>query len=73
MLYSILPEWLYSIISKNFIQDYIYEIRIRIGKPIMINYKGRFLAVNENKDYSNQVIIFYQWQQNNQYMLITIK
>lgn len=45
MLYNIFPEWLYNKIKQDFLQDYIFEIRIRTGKPIMINYKGRYVPL----------------------------
>lgn len=57
MLYNILPEWLYNIINKNYLYDYIYELRIRNGKPITINYKGRFENLVETKDYSKNMIL----------------
>lgn len=36
------PNWLFDIISKNYLSSFIYEIRIRINKPIMINYRGKY-------------------------------
>lgn len=56
MLYDILPEWLYNLINKNYLYEYIYEIRIRINKPIVINYKGKYIVLSEKVDYSNSVI-----------------
>ena len=57
MLYNILPEWLYNHINKNFLLDYVYEIRIRLNKPIMINYKGRYIELKDSKDFSASIII----------------
>lgn len=57
MLYNILPEWLYNFINKNYMYDYVYEIRIRVGKPVMINYKGKFIALSDSKDFSSNLIL----------------
>lgn len=57
MMNSILPEWLSEIISKNFLFEYLYEVRIRLGKPIMVNYKGRYVELKEIQDYSTNLII----------------
>ena len=48
---SLLPEWLYDEISKNFIQEYIYEIRIRINKPIVVNYRGTYTLLSKKEGY----------------------
>ena len=56
-MHNIFPEWLYSIINKNFLYDYIYEIRIRANKPIMINYKGKYLELKETNEFSKNTII----------------
>ena len=39
-MFNIFPEWLYNKIAAEYLKDHIYEIRIRLGKPIIINYKG---------------------------------
>ncbi len=57
MLYNILPEWLYELINKKFVSEYVYEIRIRINKPIVINYKGKDTILCETKDYTNNMIL----------------
>lgn len=48
---SLLPEWFYDEISKNFIQEYIYEIRIRINKPIVVNYRGTYTLLSKKEGY----------------------
>lgn len=60
MLYDILPEWLFAIINKNFLIDYIYEIRIRINKPVMVNYKGVFKSLFDNDNFQHNAIIANQ-------------
>jgi stage III sporulation protein AA len=42
MLYNLLPEWLYNEISKKYILEFVFEIRLRIGKPILVNFKGKY-------------------------------
>ena len=62
---SLLPEWLYDEISKNFIQEYVYEIRIRINKPIVVNYRGNYCMLSKkdgfvtNCLYANSDLINY--------------
>ena len=53
---NFLPEWLYKKISSDFVMDYVFEIRVRIGKPIMVNYRGKYQAVLENVNYKNSFI-----------------
>lgn len=60
MLYDILPEWLFGLLTKNYLIDYIQEIRIRINKPIMINYKGKLIALFENENYQKSVVVANQ-------------
>ena len=57
---SILPEWLCEKISKHYIFDYIFEIRIREGKPVMVNYKGSYKPVLENQGYIQTYVIANQ-------------
>ena len=57
MLSDILPNWLYELIDKNFLYEYVYEIRIRNGKPIMLNYKGRYVEIKDNQNYSKGIIV----------------
>lgn len=51
MLYNLLPDWLVAIIKENFVFDYIYEIRLRVNKPITICYKGNYQTLLEKQDY----------------------
>ena len=53
---SIFPEWLNAILSKNFVESYIFEVRIRIGKPIMVNYKGKYYSLEEKNGYNNMTV-----------------
>jgi len=48
---NILPGWLYSQISNNYLLDYVTEIRIRINKPIIICYKGRYEVLQQRDGY----------------------
>ena len=57
MLYNLLPEWLYNLIMHEFVLEYVYEIRVRLGKPIVVNYKGNFQFLYETEDYKKNVIV----------------
>ncbi len=57
MLYNLLPEWLYNLITHEFVLEYVYEIRVRLGKPIVVNYKGNFQFLYETEDYKKNVIV----------------
>ena len=57
MLCNILPDWLYKIISQNYMLDDIYEIRLRQDKPIMVNHKGEYKQLKSNNRYSGNVLI----------------
>ena len=48
---EILPEWLSEKILKNYVYDYIFEIRLRLNKPISLNYKGRYQNLIERDGY----------------------
>lgn len=50
-MFNILPEWLYNKLSNDFVLEYLYEIRIRAGKPIIVNYKGRYETLIEKDNY----------------------
>ena len=60
MLYDLLPNWMYAIIDKNYLIDYIYEIRVRVNKPIMVNYKGKLNQLINNDNYQKTSIIASQ-------------
>ena len=53
---SIFPEWLGNILEKNFVESYIFEVRIRVGKPIMVNYKGKYYLLEEKNGYNNMTV-----------------
>lgn len=53
---GIFPEWLNNILAKNFVENYIFEARIRIGKPIMVNYKGKYFSLEEKNGYNNMTV-----------------
>ncbi len=57
MLCNILPEWLYQMLVKNYSLDEVYEIRIRINKPIMINHKGKYLKLEDCRGFQKTTII----------------
>lgn len=51
------PKWLFDYISNNFILEYIYEIRIRLNKPIIINYCGKYEVLYEKNTFKPKSII----------------
>lgn len=61
----LLPKWLFDFISKKYLLDYIYEIRIRINSPIMINYRGSYefltnkVGFDDKFVYANSDLISY--------------
>lgn len=57
MLCNILPDWLYKIIAEKYRLDNVYEIRIRLNKPIMINYQGVSIKLNVNNGYHSGEVI----------------
>ena len=59
-MYKLLPRWLYDYIIKNYNIDYIYELRIRINKPIKINYKGNYETISKVNNYSSGPMIASQ-------------
>ncbi len=54
-MFSILPEWLSNKLKSDYVSDYIYELRIRLNRPIIINYKGSYknITYKENGLISN--------------------
>ena len=48
---KILPDWLAEKITTNYVFDYVYEIRVRLNKPISINYKGKYQNICERDGY----------------------
>ena len=60
MLYNILPEWLYSEISKNFPIENLYEVRIRANKPITVNFKGNYQTLKQQNGYGKNFIASYE-------------
>ena len=38
---SLLPAWLYLAISKEFPEEFIQELRVRLNRPLLVNFKGR--------------------------------
>lgn len=55
-MFSIFPEWLNNLLEKNFTKNYIFEVRIRIGKPIIVNYKGKYVSLTEKNGYNNMLV-----------------
>ncbi len=53
---SIFPEWLNTILDKNFASKFVFEVRIRIGKPIMVNYKGKYQPLTDKNGYNNMTV-----------------
>lgn len=56
MLCNILPDWLYKIIIENYDIECLYEIRIRLEKPIIVNYKGEYNYLKTNSYNYNKII-----------------
>lgn len=48
---NILPQWLFDIISKNYLLDFVTELRIRLNKPLVICYKGRYEILQNKNSY----------------------
>lgn len=46
MIDAILPEYLVDILKNKLKYEYVYEIRIRSGLPVCINYGGRYYYLN---------------------------
>ena len=46
MIDAILPEYLVDILKKKLKYEYVYEIRIRSGLPVCINYGGKYYYLN---------------------------
>ena len=57
MLYNLLPEWLYEEITKQYIKEYVYEIRVRIGKPIVVNFRGNYQPLTHKEGYVSNYVI----------------
>lgn len=57
MLYNLLPEWLFNLINKNFILEYVFEIRIRLNKPITVNHKGVYQVLVDKEKFNRPAII----------------
>ncbi|MBQ8424969.1 MAG: stage III sporulation protein AA [Clostridia bacterium] len=54
---KLFPKWLFDYIVNNYIIDYIYEIRIRLNKPIIVNYRGNYEVLSEKNNYNSKPII----------------
>lgn len=54
---KILPDWLVEKITSNFALEYIYEIRLRLNKPIFINYKGKCQKIIDREGYNLYPVI----------------
>ena len=56
MLENILPEKIHRVLNTKLNKNYIYELRLRADKPIVINYMGKYEYVCQNgitKDRTN--------------------
>lgn len=52
----LLPKWLFDYISNNYLLDYIFEIRVRLNSPIMINYRGNYEFLKEKVNFENKFV-----------------
>ena len=57
---NIFPEWLYQKLAKDYLLDYVYEVRVRLNKPIAICYKGNYENITIKNGYASQNIIATQ-------------
>ena len=57
MLYSILPEWLLAIIREKYSLEMVYEVRLRLNKPIVLCIKGRYELLTKKQDYRECVVL----------------
>lgn len=55
-MFNIFPEWLNNLLEKNFVVNYIFEVRIRVNKPIVVNYKGKYVFLQEKNGYNNMMV-----------------
>lgn len=53
---NIFPDWLNNILDKHFVPNFIFEVRLRIGKPIIVNYKGKYVSVEDKNGYNNMKV-----------------
>ena len=56
-MYRLLPRWLYELLLKRYKVASIYEIRIRLNRPIKINYQGKYEAVYEGEFFNSPKVI----------------
>lgn len=52
---NLLPTWLYLAITKDFPEEYVYELRIRKNKPLQVNFKGRLFELVINDGMKNEI------------------
>ena len=45
------PTWLFDILKRQFLLDNIFEIRIRLNKPIVVNYLGSYKLILSDNGY----------------------
>lgn len=56
-MFNILPDWMYNKIACDYVLDYVYEIRLRVNRPIVINYKGCYKIITNKEGYAEVPII----------------
>ena len=52
---NLLPTWLYLAITKDFPEEYVYELRIRKNKPLQVNFKGRIFELKIGDGFKNEI------------------
>ena len=57
MLNNVLPRWLYDEIAVQFNLEHVYEIRLRVNKPVVVNFKGKYLVLTKNSSYYKPIIV----------------
>lgn len=56
-MFEFLPNWLREKLLSTYTFEYIFEIRIRENKPIVVNYKGKYQQLCDREDYKMLPVI----------------
>ena len=56
-MFNIFPEWLYNKLASDYLKDYIYEIRLRVGKPIVVCYKGCYEKITIKEGFKTRFVV----------------
>ena len=66
MLQKILPSEVYSVIEGRLNSDLLYEVRLRGGMPVLVNYGGKYYYLTQKgiSEQSENAIVCFAWQIN---------